>query len=291
MLPIRFSLPKLAAGSPRHVQPHCSTPNLACAWARQWGLGGSLLLATLLAAAPAHAQKHYVQERQTWLGVFNQTRFSDRWGLWAEGHLRLHDQFVRDLFQAVGRVGVTYYLTDDVRLTGGYAYVHHFPDGARTVGQPEHRPWQQVQWFTRFPKVRLMQWVRLEERFRQQVVNNEELGSGFDFNYRTRFNTALFLPLTHKAFEPGGLQLLLNDEVMVNFGEQIRYNYFDQNRLFAGVVYQVSKHAQLQAGYMHLFQQLPAGDTYRNQHTIRVFYFHNLDLRKPAASPAAGPPP
>ena len=64
------------------------------------------------------------------------------------------------------------YLTDDVRLTGGYAYAHLYPDGARTVGQPEHRPWQQVQWFTRFPKARLMQWVRLEERFRQQVINN-----------------------------------------------------------------------------------------------------------------------
>ena len=79
------------------------------------------------------------------------------------------------------------------------------------------------------------------------------------------------------------MQLLLNDEVMVTFSEQIRYNYFDQNRLFAGVVYQVSKHAQLQAGYLHLSQQLPAGNSYRNQHTIRGFYFHNLDLRKPVA--------
>lgn len=274
----------LAAGPAR---PRPTTSNRAGARARQWALGSSLLLSSLLGTAPALAQKQFVQERQTWLGVFNQTRFSDRWGLWAEGHLRLHDQFVGELFQAVGRVGATYYLTDEVRLTGGYAYAHLYPDGARTVGQPEHRPWQQVQWFTRFPKARLMQWVRLEERFRQRVINNEELSGSFDFNYRTRFNTALFLPLTSKAFEPGGVQVLFNDEVMVNFGEQIRYNYFDQNRLFAGVVYQVSKHAQLQAGYMHLFQQLPAGDTYRNQHTIRVFYFHNLDLRPPAAAPPA----
>ena len=250
-------------------------------------LGCYLLLASLLLATPTYAQKQLVQERQTWLGVFTQTRFSDHWGLWAEGHLRLHDQFVHALFQTVARAGATYYLTDDVRLTGGYAYAYLYPDGARTVGQPEHRPWQQVQWFTKFPKARLMQWVRLEERFRQQVVGNDELGSNFDFNYRTRFNAALFLPLTQKRFEPGGLQLLLNDEVMVNFGEQIRYNYFDQNRLFAGLVYQVSKQAQVQAGYMHLFQQLPAGDIYRNQHTIRIFYFHNLDLRKSTTAPAA----
>jgi hypothetical protein len=248
-----------------------------------------LLVTLILLAAPsAQAQKQYVQEQQLWLGVFNQTRFSQHWGSWTDLHLRTHEQFVHSLFQGVARVGLTYYLTDDVRLTAGYAYVHHFPEGTRTVGQPEHRPWQQVQWFTRFPKARLMQWVRLEERFRRQVLNNADLGEDFNFNYRTRYNAALFLPLTKAGFEPGGLQFLLNDELMVNFGEEIRYNYFDQNRLFAGLVYQVSKHAQLQGGYMHLFQQLPAGNVYRNQHSIRLFYFHNFDWR-PSTTPVATP--
>lgn len=241
----------------------------------------------LLAALPLRAQKTYVREQQTWLGVFNQTRFSQHWGSWTDLHLRLHDHYVQDLFQTMARVGLTYYLTDDVRLTGGYAYVHHFPDGARTVGQAEHRPWQQVQWFTRFSKARLMQWVRLEERFRRTIRNNERT-SEFDFNYRTRYNLALFLPLTRRGFEPGGLQFLVNDELMVNFGKEVRYNYFDQNRLFAGLVYQVNKHGQLHAGYMHLFQQLPAGSTYRTQHTIRLFYFHNFDLRP---TPPAVPTP
>ncbi|RAK64138.1 DUF2490 domain-containing protein [Hymenobacter edaphi] len=243
----------------------------------------------LLLAAPAvRAQKQFVREQQTWLGVFNQTRFSQHWGSWTDLHLRLHDRFVREKFQAVTRLGLTYYFSDDVRLTGGYAYVHHFPDGARPIGQAEHRPWQQVQWFTRFPQARLMQWVRLEERFRRRIVRNEATDE-FDFNWRARYNLALLLPLTRRRFEPGGWQLLLNDELMVNFGKEVRYNYFDQNRAFAGVVYQLNKHAQLQAGYMHLFQQLPAGSTYRNQHTIRVFYFHNLDLRPPAAPPAVPP--
>ncbi|WP_078063205.1 DUF2490 domain-containing protein [Solirubrum puertoriconensis] len=255
-------------------------------------------LSLLLLAAPRlQAQKQYVREQQTWLGVFNQTRFSQRWGSWTDLQLRLHDHFVQSKFQTVARLGLTYYLTDDVRLTAGYAYVHHFPDGARTVGQPEHRPWQQVQWFTKFPKARLMQWVRLEERYRRQLQSSSELGSDYDFNFRTRYNAALFLPLTRRGFEPGGLQLLLNNELMVNFGKQVRYNYFDQNRAFAGVVYQLNKHAQLHAGYMHLFQQLPAGSTYRDQHTIRVFYFHNFDLRPHAAhapvpvAPATQAPP
>lgn len=248
-----------------------------------------VLAATLSISKPILAQKQYVQEQQTWLGVFNQTRFSQRWGTWIDLHLRLHDYFVQEKFQALARVGLTYYLTDDVRLTGGYAYVHHYPDGARRLSRAEHRPWQQVQWFTKFPQARLMQWVRLEERFRRTIRENKRT-NGFDFNYRIRYNAALFLPLTQRGFEPGGWQFLLNNEVMMNFGREIRLNYFDQNRLFAGVVYPLNKHAQVQAGYMHLFQQLPTGSTYRNQHTIRVFYFHNFDLR-PAAPAAPAPTP
>ncbi|UYZ64532.1 DUF2490 domain-containing protein [Hymenobacter weizhouensis] len=243
----------------------------------------------LLLAGPALAQKQYVRQQQTWVGVFNQTRFAPRWGTWTDLHLRLHERFVQDVFQGIARVGLTYYLTDDVRLTAGYAYVHHFPEGARRVSQAEHRPWQQVQWFTKFPQARLMQWVRLEERFRR-TIREQQPTDEFDFNYRVRYNAALFVPLTKRGFEPGGLQFLLNNEVMMNFGREIRLNYFDQNRLFAGVVYQLNRHAQLHGGYMHLFQQLPAGSTYRNQHTIRLFYFHNLDLRPtppPVPSPSA----
>ena len=36
----------------------------------------------------------------------------------------------------------------------------------------------------------------------------------------------------------------------------------------------------LQVGYMNIFQQLAAGNKYRSNHVARVFYFHNLDLRK-----------
>ena len=126
-----------------------------------------------------------------------------------------------------------------------------------------------------------MQWVRLEERYRRKILDDNSLDAGYLFNWRVRYNFALFIPITKKRFAPGGLQFLLNDEVMINFGEKIIFNHFDQNRLFAGLVYQVNKHAQLHAGYMNLYQQLPAGNVFNSQHAIRIFYFHNLDLRNP----------
>lgn len=226
------------------------------------------------------AQKTVTTEEQTWFGVFSQTRLTNKWGVWFDAHLRLKDDFIGDLSQGIVRAGPMYYLSDDVRLTAAYAYVHFFPaPGHANIGLPEHRPWQQVQWFARGSKARLMQWVRLEERFRRKTLSDDALGDGYNFNWRICYNFALFVPITKKRFEPGGLQLLVNDEVMVNFGKNIVYNHFDQNRLFVGLVYQVNKHAQLHGGYMNLYQQLPSGDQFRNQHTVRVFYFHNFDLR------------
>ena len=241
----------------------------------------TLLFVFTLIATGLSAQKTVSDEEQTWFGVFTQTRLTNKWGIWADAHLRLKDDFVGDLSQGIVRAGPMYYLSDDVRLTAAYAYVHFFPaPGHANIGLPEHRPWQQVQWFMRGSKARLMQWVRLEERFRRKTLNDNELGDGYNFNWRIRYNFALFVPITQKRFEPGGLQFLVNDEMMVNFGKNIVYNHFDQNRFFAGLVYQVNKHAQLHAGYMNLYQQLAAGNQFRNQHTVRVFYFHNFDLRK-----------
>lgn len=226
------------------------------------------------------APKVVQTEQQTWLGYFSQIRFSQRWGLWVDAHFRLKDDFVGAPAQAIVRPGLTYYVSDDVRLTAAYAYVHHFPgEGHENIYQPEHRPWQQVQWFIRGKNARLMNWVRLEERFRRKILNDNELADGYRFNWRVRYNTALFIPLTRKKFQPGGLSFLLNDEIFLNFGKNITYNIFDQNRLFAGLVWQVTAHTQLHAGYMNLYQQQAAGNVFKNQHTIRLFVFQNFDVR------------
>ena len=241
-----------------------------------------LLVCLTFVSLTVFSQKQVTTSQQIWTGYFNQTRFSDKWGMWADFHVRTKEEFVTNLAQAIGRVGITYYLNDNTKLTAGYAYVNHFPsDNHRNISQPEHRPWQQIQWHSRFSKMRMMQWVRLEERFRRKIENDDALAEGYNFNYKVRYNMFMAFPLSKRAFAPGTLSLVLNDEVHVNFGKEILYNSFDQNRLFAGFALHTNSHDNLQFGYMNLFQQLAAGNKYRNLHTIRIFYFHNLDLRSP----------
>lgn len=218
---------------------------------------------------------------QLWLGYFNQTRIAGKWGTWTDLHLRTKEDFVTNFSQSIIRLGLTYYLNDATKLTAGYAYVSIYPaDNHKNITQPEHRPWQQVQWHTKYARVRTMQWLRLEERFRRKILSPSELASGYSFNYRVRYNFFLQVPLSKKGVQPKTASFVVNDEVHVNFGNQVVYNYFDQNRFFVGISCQTSKSDNLQLGYMNLFQQLGAGNQYKSINAARIFYFHNLDLRR-----------
>ena len=227
------------------------------------------------------AQKQTTYVNQVWMAYLNQTRFSKHWGGWVDLHLRTKEDFFTNFSQSITRLGVTYYLNDDVRLTAGYAYVLIFPDDTHPgVTQPEHRPWQQIQWQTKYPRIRLSQYLRLEERFKRKIKSPDELDEGYSFNYRTRYNFTFSAAIGKKPFAPNSFAFVANDELLVNFGKEIVYNYFDQNRFFLGFSYQTNKTDNLQFGYLNVFQQLSGGNKYKSMSGIRVYYFHNLDLRK-----------
>ena len=125
-----------------------------------------------------------------------------------------------------------------------------------------------------------MQWIRLEEKFRRKIKDAYTLADGSTFNYKLRYNLFSLFPLSKKRFQPGTFSWVVNDEVHINFGKEIVNNYFDQNRFFTGLQYHVNAHDSFQFGYQYVFQQLSAGNAYKNSHVARLFYFHNPDLRK-----------
>ena len=244
-----------------------------------------LLVTTTFCSVVSSAQTKSTENiNRIWLAYFNQTRLSNKWGTWTDIHLRTKENFTDNLSQSIIRLGLTYYVTDAVKLTLGYAFVNDFPaDNHKNISVPEHRPWQQIQWHTKYGKQRMMQWLRLEERYRHKILNDNALADGYNFNFRLRYNIWYEIPLSKKELAPKSLSFVVNDEVHVNFGKQIVNNYFDQNRFFVGLKYQTGLHSNLQFGYMNLFQQLAAGNKYRNINVMRLFFFQNLDLRKKAS--------
>jgi hypothetical protein len=242
-------------------------------------LGRYLLLFVLLLPVFAFSQaEHTEYSNQLWLAYCNQTRLTNRSGIWVDLHLRLNNN-VSEPAVSIFRGAYLFYLSDQIRLAAGYAYVTQYaPDDSSSPDVPEHRLWQQVQWFEKKKWFSAMQWVRLEERFRT-TVEGDKLTSDYHFNYRVRYAVAFTIPLKGRAVAPQIPFIFINNELMINFGSEIINNYFDQNRFFVGVGYQFTPSINAQIGYLNVFQQLPAYASFRNIDAIRLYVFHNLDFR------------
>jgi hypothetical protein len=242
-------------------------------------IGCFLIVWSSIAKVQAQAPPKQVHEQgQVWLGYFNQTRLSEKFSLWLDLHARRTNLLDR-WSTTIIRPGITFHLPHHINLTAGYAYISHYPAAGLNTVRPEHRPWQQISYMRRAKKLQTLQWLRFEQRFNRKVAN-DELQEGYTFNYRFRYMFTMMIPLKGDFIEPKTPFFILNDEIHINAGKQITYNYFDQNRFFLGFGYQFTKHLNAQLGYMNLFQQLPAGNRYNNNHTIRLFFFNNIDLRK-----------
>jgi hypothetical protein len=151
-------------------------------------------------------------EEQLWLGYFNQTRLTDKWGIWFDTHFRTTEHFIKEPSKFLGRLGVMYYINDDLKFTNAYNFVNHFPEeGHANVSHPEHRIWHQLQLHTKYGKVRTMQWIRLEERFRRKIKNDNELAYGYRFDERIRANMLINIRLSKKGIAPKTFSAILND--------------------------------------------------------------------------------
>src|SRR5689334_6878099 len=94
-----------------------------------------ILCAWLITSSLACAQEKSVEDlEQTWFGYFNQTRLTNKSGIWVDLHLRLTGNFIEQPAVSIARFGYTYYLSDLTRLTAGYAYVTQY---GQTTGSPD----------------------------------------------------------------------------------------------------------------------------------------------------------
>lgn len=195
-----------------------------------------------------------------WLMYFGQNRVSDKISVHTEVQYRNHTITPNNTEQLLLRTGLNYHLKS-ATLTAGYGHIgsHIYLSDKKSPEVEEHRIFQQLITTNKIGRLKLEHRYRVEQRW----VNKE-------YKDRIRYRIMAFIPLNKKTIEKGTVFIGLYDEIFMN----TKQNYFDRNRLYGALGYQINKLTGVQAGVLH--QETNNGGKWYLQFALTF----NTDFRK-----------
>lgn len=206
---------------------------------------------------------------------------SEKIGWHSEIQWRRNDLLAKSQ-QLLLRTGVDVYSTKNYRMTFGYAFIQTYPYGDFAVASafPEHRIWEQLLTSQTLGKLKLSHRYRLEQRMLGNAANGKF--SNGRYENRMRYMAKATINIT-QGQKP--VYLAVYDEIFLNFGRQVAYNIFDQNRLYGAIGFTLSQELKLEAGYLYQLVQLRSLDVsgtaknrIENNHTLQVALFHTMSF-------------
>lgn len=218
-----------------------------------------------------------------WLMYFGNHKLSERIGVHAEVQWRRHE-FMSANQQLLLRTGIDYYTKSNNRFTLGYAYVETYPYGEFKVANrfPEHRIWQQFLTTQAIGKLKLSHRYRLEQRMIGNAATGEFKGGRYENRFRYMAKATFNLTGGDRP-----VFAAIYDEIFINFGKEVAYNIFDQNRLYGAIGFTLSPYVKLEAGYLYQLVQLrsldanvPPRNKIENNHTIQLGLFSTIPFFK-----------
>jgi len=237
---------------------------------------GVLLAASALAQSDERTSE---TNARAWYMYFGDHPLGDGpWGLHFDGQLRMEGAFDRRK-QLLLRPGVNYDVSDNVQLSGGYAFIDTKgpEDSPPGFDVPENRFWEQLILKQRLGSTRLVHRYRLEQRFVGDISENDD-GEGElrAYTYLNRFRYFL------KGVVPLGADLryfaAFYNELMIGFGDNVRNNIFDQNRSYAAFGIRFGTDASLEIGYLLQIVQHPSGALLEYNHAFQIAFFSSWRL-------------
>lgn len=233
-----------------------------------------LFLTMALKGFSQNSSSEIIHDNMLWVGYYNTINFNDKWSLNSDSQFRTKNG-VKNNSQALIRTGLSYKINNKIDITSGFAHFRFFITNERTRG--EWRPWQEIKLTSNFGSVNLINRVRVEQRYIEGIIDSQP-SNKYNFNFRFRYRLDMKIPINKEKEEGKNFYLLVGNEIMVNAGENINSNYFDQDRLFVGLNYELNKKITLQFQYMHIWQQLATGNTLMNLDVIRFNLYHTLTI-------------
>jgi hypothetical protein len=222
--------------------------------------------------------KEFKHTTELWLGTYTKYRLSEKWFYYGEYHLRRKNRFIDDMGQIYLRFGMTYLINNQVEVTGGVVTPFYWNPHQNTPGEdnivPQYRLWQQLILVQPLGRLKLYHQFRTEQRWRREFTE----GAPFELTWRFRYKIQAYYPLNNTYLVNRTLFLAAYEEIFIQAGKSITYNYMEDNRMFLGLGYIVNENIQIQAGYMWTFRFDGGPNNFEHRHIPRISLYHNLDL-------------
>lgn len=239
----------------------------------------------------SYAQENFRQtshQNHSWLMFFGNHRLTDKWSLHTEYQWR-RAEGIKVWQQSLARIGMDYRIKDNVILSGGYGHIVTYPYGDFPVQTAftEHRTWEQLILSHNSGRLIFQHRYRLEQRWHENMIETPTqsyVRNGFLYSNRFRYKFTATISINKAKLSKGSVFAAFYDEPFINFGKNVKYNIFDQNRFYAAIGYQVNTFANFQAGYLNQIIIKPTGKKQEMNHTLQAGITWNLDLRKTMAN-------
>jgi opacity protein-like surface antigen len=229
--------------------------------------------------ANAQVEKNIDHQSLLWTRYYNQLTINNKWSIHSEFDNRVFlNPLEENLYEF--RIQGKYKINSNIELGAGFAYFSVATQVSEVTFDfriPEYRGQQDIVYKQDFGKFTLNQRFQVEQRFFQNS-SKIELLSGTTFFWRFRYRLQGEYSLLKK--EQQYLKAIIYDELMINGGENVVYNTFDQNRIYAGLQYGINKNIAIELGYLNSFQQRASGDDFFDRDIIRFTFYHKINLQK-----------
>jgi hypothetical protein len=210
----------------------------------------SCALVLLLASNFAFSQ---TSDFGSWNVITTKLILADRWSVFNELQLRSQSFYDNHFYYEV-KGGVAYSVNKNFTFllgTGKYVTYSDGGDFTKPVTSNETRFWQQVSMNHFLERLKFEHRYRAEQRWFEDSYRNR---------FRYRLNVAL--PINGNTILPKTFYLTSFDEIFLTN----KAPYFERNRFFAGVGYQVNKWLTVQPGYVYQYD-------YRNNNPLGKHFF------------------
>lgn len=203
----------------------------------------------------------------TWNIVYLKVNTSKKWSFFGEAQLRSLKAYTHFHYYEF-KTGVSFSLKKNLSLTSGLGNYNTYAEGGnfkRPMVNKEFRTWLQLSTKQNYGRLTIENRYRAEQRWTSQGYRN-----------RLRYRVNAMVPLNNQTIKKGTIYSMLWDEIFFTD----RVPYFERNRWFVGIGYEINQSIAIQTGYLHQFDYKLNDETGRDFLQLSILFVITATKKK-----------